>query len=117
MEDEGQLTCLHTHVHTSHIRTCTQQWPVCVWGLGPPGSIWRPVASARVQVGSRPSIPVGVTLLLLVAQVLGSGSVQLGKGFLKGTSKLLGKPHYLLLISLFGEPALPSVLQNAPGEE
>lgn len=107
----------HTHVHTPHIRTCTQQWPVCVWGLGPPGSTWRPAASAQAQVGSRPSIPVGVTLLLLVAQVPGSGSVQLGKGFLKGTSKPLGRPRYLLLISLFGEPALPSVLQTAPGEE
>lgn len=82
----------HTHLHAAVASLCVGSWPT--W------STWRPAASAQAQVGSRPSIPVGVTLLFLVAQVPGSGSVQLGKGFLKGTSKPLGRPRYLLLSSL-----------------
>lgn len=110
------LTHTHTHAYTSHTQLHTTVASLCM-GLGPPGSSWRLLASAQAKVGNRPSIPVGVTLLLLVAQVLGSGSVKRGKGFLKGTPKPPGSPCSLPLICVLGEPALPGLLQNTPGEE
>ena len=109
MKGEGQHTCLHTHTHTCiHLRYALARSSgqfVCgvLAHLGALGGLWPVLGSG----GQQAQHPCGVTLLLLVAQVPGSGSVQLGKGFLKGTSKLLGRPCYLLLISLFGEPALP----------
>lgn len=105
------LTRTHTCIHLPY--AVTHNSSQLVVGPGPPGSAWRLLASARAKVGGRPSIPVGVTLLLLAAQVLGSGSVELGKG----TPTLLGRPCSLLLICVLGQPALLSLLQNVPGEE
>lgn len=75
-------------MHTPPIRV-THNSSQLVVGLGPPGSAWRLLASARAKVGGRPSIPVGVTLLLLAAQVQGSGSVELGKGTPNAAGKAL----------------------------
>lgn len=105
------LTRTHTCIHLPY--AVTHNSSRFVVGLGPPGSAWRLLASARAKVGGRPSIPVGVTLLLLAAQVLGSGRVELGKG----PPKPLGRPCSLLLICVLGQPALLGLLQDVPGEE
>lgn len=80
------LTRTHTCIHLPH--AVTHNSSPFVVGLGPPGSAWRLLTSAGAKVGGKPSIPVGVTLLLLAAQVLGSGCVELGKG----SPKPLGRP-------------------------
>lgn len=88
MEDGGTQgnTHPHTHARTRLTRTFIHSSGQSVWG--PPGRSW-PVLGLR---GGRPSIPGGLTRLLLLAQAPGGCSAKPGKGLLQGTPKPLGRP-------------------------
>ena len=93
-------THTHTHTHTRpHIRTCTQQWPVCVWGLDPPGAPRGSWTVLRRRVGAGPAAPMVVQCLAVVAQSQAMASLkeptscQEGLALCSG-SMYLENPHH-----------------------